>query len=50
MKTSATTFSLTGEAKETLALAPDRNKIFSSADMWNIQRRKRSRVQRRFFI
>jgi hypothetical protein len=50
MKTSVTTFSLTGEVKETLSLVFNRNKIFSAADMWNIERRKRNRVQRRFIL
>jgi hypothetical protein len=50
MKTSTVTFNPGSAVKETMAIVFERNKIFSSADMWNIQRRKRSRVQRRFFI
>jgi len=43
---------LTVEVKETLAALPmmEKNKTFSHADMWNIQRRKRSFTQRRFIF
>jgi hypothetical protein len=43
---------LSAEVKETLAVdfynRP--RKIFSAADMWNIERLKRNRIPRRFFI
>ena len=41
---------LTKEVKETLAPADllHQHKVFSAADLWNIQRQTRSRVQRRF--
>ncbi|MEP6750183.1 MAG: hypothetical protein ABJB86_20760 [Bacteroidota bacterium] len=60
MKTQSTNFfsaisnaqmmSLTAEVKETIAFdfAQRNPKILSAADVWNIQRNKRSRVQRRF--
>ncbi len=39
------------EVKETLALdfTQHNSKIFSAADMWSIERRKRARTQRRYF-
>ena len=44
--------SLTTEVKETLALGliEKKSKILSAADVWNIQRNKRTRVQRRFSL
>ena len=41
---------LTREVKETLATTNilSQHKIFSSADLWNIQRQAKQRVQRRF--
>ena len=43
---------LTAEVRETLAM--DINypavKIFTAAEVWNIQRQKRNRVQRRFSL
>ncbi|MEO5685256.1 MAG: hypothetical protein ABIQ88_21600 [Chitinophagaceae bacterium] len=62
MKTQSTNFfpalttaqmaGLTTEVKETLALDVNHNKprILSIADVWNIQRIKRTRVQRRFSL
>ena len=43
--------SLTSEVKETLALdhIEKNGRIFSAVDVWNIQRQKKSRIQRRFF-
>jgi len=40
------------EVKETLSavFTHTRSKIISAADVWNIQRQKRSRVQRRFAL
>ncbi|CAN5822979.1 hypothetical protein BH11BAC3_BH11BAC3_03880 [soil metagenome] len=29
---------------------PERSKVFSSADLWNIQRQKRALVQRRYAL
>ena len=42
---------LSAEVKETLAMDFNQplTKIFSAADMWNIERRKRTRTQRRYF-
>jgi hypothetical protein len=60
MKTQSTSFfseiskaylmRLTEEVKETIAvdLIEKNSKILSAADVWNIQRNKRARVQRRF--
>jgi hypothetical protein len=59
MKASSTKFAqletstlegLTMEVKETLATTSilGQHKIFSSADLWNIQRQAKQRVQRRF--
>lgn len=41
---------LTMEVKETLAPASvlSQHKVFSAADLWNIQRQVKQRVQRRF--
>jgi hypothetical protein len=41
---------LTKEVKETLAPASilSQHKVFSAADLWNIQRQAKQRVQRRF--
>jgi len=44
---------LTAEVKETLATGfkmEEKNRVFSAADMWNIQRHKRNFVQRRFTL
>ncbi len=40
------------EVKETLSavFTQARSKVISAADVWNIQRQKRSRVQRRFAL
>lgn len=59
MKTSSNKFALlepsiieelTREVKETLATTAmlNRHKIFSSTDLWNIQRQVKQRAQRRF--
>ena len=42
--------SLTNQVQETLALAysSKNNRVFTNADLWNIQRQAKSRVQRRF--
>ena len=40
---------LTTVVKETLALGLDKAKIFSSADLWNIQRRSRTIMNSRSF-
>ena len=40
---------LTTVVKETLALGLSPVKIFSTADLWNIQRRSRTIMQRRNF-
>jgi hypothetical protein len=50
MKTSTTTFNPIAVVKETLSFTLIRNKLFTAADMWNIERRKRSRIQRRFSL
>jgi len=44
--------SLTSEVKETLAFDhfEKKDRIFSAVDVWNIQRQKRSRIQRRFSL
>jgi len=44
--------SLTAEVKEILAmhLAVPAGKKITAADVWNIQRQKRARVQRRFVL
>ena len=44
--------SLTTEVKETLAMDVNHPaaKKFTAAEVWNIQRQKRSRVQRRFSL
>jgi hypothetical protein len=42
------TVALTNIVDETLALAMNQHKPFTAADLWNIQRRRRSFVQRRF--
>ncbi|MEP7143555.1 MAG: hypothetical protein ABI707_11825 [Ferruginibacter sp.] len=43
---------LTSEVKETLAIGFDqhKSKIFTAADLWNIQRQGKSRTQRRMFV
>lgn len=42
---------LTSEVKEVLITGYRKNKdrVLSSADLWNIQRRQKARMQRRFF-
>ncbi len=40
----------TQEVKELVAGLINRPKAISAADVWNIQRQKRSRVQRRFAL
>ncbi len=40
--------SLTKEVKETIAVVTNKT-TFSVADLWNIQRNRRTRVQRRMF-
>jgi len=40
---------LTTVVKETLAFAINQEKHFTAADLWNIQRQKRSIVSRRHF-
>jgi hypothetical protein len=42
------TAKLTSVVDETLALGMGQHKPFTAADLWNIQRRRRSFVQRRF--
>jgi hypothetical protein len=42
------TAKLTTVVDETLALGMQQHKPFTAADLWNIQRRRRSFVQRRF--
>jgi hypothetical protein len=42
------TAKLTSLVDETLALGMGQHKPFTAADLWNIQRRRRSFVQRRF--
>ncbi|MEO5685253.1 MAG: hypothetical protein ABIQ88_21585 [Chitinophagaceae bacterium] len=43
---------ITNEVKTTLAavFSTTRSRIISAADVWNIQRTKRARVQRRFAL
>ncbi len=42
--------SLTNQLHETVALVCIQNsRIFTSADLWNIQRQTKKRMQRRFF-
>ena len=50
--TSAQLVSLTTEVKETLAMDINfaATKKFTAAEVWNIQRQKRVRVQRRFAL
>jgi len=52
MKTQLLSTSSSKEVKETISavIAHTRSKIISAADVWNIQRHKRSFVQRRFSI
>jgi hypothetical protein len=42
------TSALTNVADETFAFSLHQHKPFTAADLWNIQRRRRSFVQRRF--
>ena len=42
------TTQLTTIVEETLALGMNQHKPFTAAELWNIQRRRRSFVQRRF--
>jgi hypothetical protein len=46
--TKAETSKLTTIVSETLALGMHPHKAFTAAELWNIQRRRRSFVQRRF--
>ena len=39
---------LTNVVKETLAVGFTQPKIFSAADLWNIQRQRKARILRRF--
>lgn len=41
---------LTKEVKETIAfgLVEPRTKVFTAADLWNIRRQAKSRIQRRY--
>ena len=50
MKTQTSNTQILAEVKETLSavFTQTRSKIISAADVWNIQRQKRARVQRRF--
>lgn len=43
---------LTAEVKETIAVINSHKpaKTFCAADLWNIQRRKRSAMSRRYFL
>ena len=52
MKTQLLNTQFSKEVKEALSavFTDTRNKIISAADVWNIQRNKRSRVQRRFSL
>jgi len=52
MKTQLSTTGVSKEIKETISavMIHTRSKIISVADVWNIQRHKRSFVQRRFSI
>jgi len=52
MKTQLSTGQFTNEVKEVLSAVytHTRSKIISTADVWNIQRHKRARVQRRFAL
>jgi hypothetical protein len=43
----AETKTLTTVVKETLAFEVNQKKAFTAADLWNIQRQKRSLLQRR---
>ena len=45
----AETKKLTTIVNETLACDTHEKKAFTAADLWNIQRQKRSIVQRRYF-
>ena len=42
--------SLTTQVQETLAFASNinNNKVFTNADLWNIHRKAKNRIQRRF--
>ena len=46
--TKGETATLTSIVDETLALGMSQHKPFTAAELWNIQRRRRSFVQRRF--
>ncbi len=46
--TKVETTELTTIVEETLALGMHQHKPFTAAELWNIQRRRRSFVQRRF--
>jgi hypothetical protein len=50
MNTQLSNSSFTQEVKDIVAGFITRTKTISAADVWNIQRQKRSRVQRRFAL
>lgn len=52
MKQSVINTQLSKDVKETVSALVNtmRSKVISTADVWNIQRRKRSFVQRRFAL
>jgi len=52
MKTQLLNTQISKEIKETLSavFTHTRSKMISAADVWNIQRQKRNRVQRRFAL
>jgi len=52
MKTQLSTSQFTNEVKDAISTVytHTRSKIISAADVWNIQRQKRVRVQRRFAL
>ena len=52
MNTQLSSTSVSTDVKEVLqaAFTQARSKVISAADVWNIQRHKRARVQRRFAL
>jgi hypothetical protein len=52
MNTQLSTTAVSKEVKEVVSsiFTHTRSKIISAADVWNIQRNKRTRVQRRFAL
>ena len=50
MNTQLSNSSFTQQVKEIVAGCINRTKTISAADVWNIQRQKRSRVQRRLAL